>query len=56
MRKRRVTDKRSKNAVKQAFGVMQELIIRYGRYEEYTEPFNGEIYWKAFSNDLVWKT
>jgi small subunit ribosomal protein S9 len=36
--------------------VLKTLIIRYGRYEEYTEPFNGEIYWKAFSNDLVWKT
>ena len=32
MRKRRVTDKQSKNAVKQAFGVMQELIIRFGTY------------------------
>ena len=29
--------------------VLKTLIIRYGRYEEYTEPFNGEIYWKAFS-------
>ena len=48
MRKRRVTDKQSKNAVKQAFGVIKELIIRYGRYKEYTEPFSGEIYWKAF--------
>ena len=48
MRKRRVTDKQSKNAVKQAFGVIKTLIIRYGRYKEYTEPFSGEIYWKAF--------
>ena len=30
-------------------GTIKTLIIRYGRYEEYTEPFNGEIYWKAFS-------
>ncbi len=36
--------------------VLKTLIIRYGRYEEYTEPFNGEIYWKAFYNDFVWKT
>ena len=29
--------------------VLKTLIIRYRRYKEYTEPFNGEIYWKAFS-------
>jgi hypothetical protein len=51
-----VTDKMCLNVLKSIFDVLQELIIRYGRYEEYTEPFNGEIYWKAFSNDLVWKT
>lgn len=44
-----VTDKMCLNVLKSIFDVLQELIIRYGRYEEYTEPFNGEIYWKAFS-------
>lgn len=44
-----VTDKMCLNVLKSIFDVLQELIIRYGRYEECTEPFNGEIYWKAFS-------
>ena len=60
-----ILNKRSKNERKKetrssqstsCTTVLKTLIIRYGRYEEYTEPFNGEIYWKAFSNDLVRKT
>ena len=43
-----VTDKMCLNVLKSIFDVLQELIIRYGRYKEYTEPFSGEIYWKAF--------
>ena len=44
-----ITDKMCLNVLKSIFDVLKTLIIRYGRYIVYTEPFNGEIYWKAFS-------